>query len=269
MSVHFPDIFIVTSILRYRGLIFAITLRDIKSRYSGATFGALWLVLPPMFMVFIYTVVFSRIMHARLPGVEHQYAYSIYLCAGLMTWNLLLELVQRGKGVFLEHANLIKKASFPKFILFIPVLAVALFNCLVLFALVLAFMYLAGYPIPFNVLFFIPIFGLTLLLGTVVGALLATLNVFFRDIGQLADIVFQALFWATPIVYPFAILPERVQLALEWNPLLALIRTAQNALLGDPIVVAPLLYPLATAGVVAALFVVLYQRSYADLLDQL
>lgn len=260
---------LITPVFRYRGLIYAITLRDLKSRYIGSVFGALWLILPPIFMVFIYTVVFSRIMHARLPGVDHQYAYSIYLCAGLITWNLLLELVQRGKGVFLEHANLIKKSSFPKFILFIPVIAVALFNNVIMTVLVLAFMYIAGYPIPASGLLLIPALAITLFLGTILGALLATLNVFFRDIGQITDVVFQALFWATPIVYPLAILPERVQSALEWNPLLALIRTAQNSLLGEISAPQQLIYPLLVAAVLLVLFIALYQRCYTDLLDQI
>src|SRR5476649_2816654 len=95
---------LLKDVLRFRGLIYAITLRELKSRYAGSTLGPLWLIVPPVFMVFIYTVIFSRLMQARMPGIDHQYAYSIYLCAGLITWNLLLELVQRGKGVFQEDA---------------------------------------------------------------------------------------------------------------------------------------------------------------------
>ncbi len=143
-------------ILRYRGLIYAITVRDLKSRYIGSTLGPLWLLLPPIFMVFIYTVIFSQIMRARIPGVEHQYAYSVYLCAGLITWNLMLELVQRSKGLFIEHANIIKKSNFPKFILFVPVLAVALLNSCILLMLVLGFMLLSGFPINAGIFALLP-----------------------------------------------------------------------------------------------------------------
>jgi lipopolysaccharide transport system permease protein len=225
--------------------------------------------LPTLFMVFIYTVVFSRLMNTRLPGVDHQYAYSIYLCGGLMTWNLLLELVQRGKGVFLEHANLIKKANFPKFILFMPVLAVALLNSFILIVLVLVFMVASGYPLDASVLSLVPVLAITAFLGLVVGALLATLNVFFRDIGQLTDVFFQALFWATPVVYPVTILSERMRNVLSWNPVFSLIETSQNALLGVSGAFGQLGYPLAVAACVLVLFVALYKRSYADLLDQI
>lgn len=255
--------------LRYRGLIYAVTLRDLKSRYVGSTLGPLWLLLPPVFMVFIYTVIFSQIMRARLPGVEHQYAYSIYLCAGLVTWNLLLELVQRSKGVFLEHANLIKKSSFPKFILFVPVLLVALFNTATLTLLVLGFMVLSGFPVPASIFLLLPVLGVVVILGAVTGALLATLNVFFRDVGHLTDMAFQALFWATPIVYPLAILPGPAQAVLAWSPLYPLVTNAQNALLGQPVELLQLGYPLAVALAVLVLAVLLYRRSYADLLDQI
>lgn len=259
----------IASMAQYRGLIYAVTVRDIRSRYAGSVFGAVWLLLPPIFMVFIYTVIFSQIMRARLPGVENQYAYSVYLCSGLITWGLLLELVQRGKNVFLEHANLIKKTSFPRFILFLPVLLVALFNSLILLALVLFFMLLAGYPLHAEAWWLIPVLLLTVFLGVVLGALLAILNVFFRDTGQIADVFFQGLFWATPIVYPFAILSERVQQILALNPVFPLVHTAQNALLGEPVSIAPLAYPLIFGLIILSLAVFLYRRSYADLLDQI
>jgi len=260
---------LLKDVLRFRGLIYAITLRELKSRYAGSTLGPLWLIVPPVFMVFIYTVIFSRLMQARMPGIDHQYAYSIYLCAGLITWNLLLELVQRGKGVFLEHANLIKKSSFPKFILFIPVMATALLNSMILLILVLAFMAVSGYPLMSTALVLAPVLLITVLLGISVGALMATLNVFFRDIGQLTDVFFQALFWATPIVYPLSILSERVQGMLSWNPIFPLVLTAQKALLGEAVSMSQLTYPLVFALIVFILAVVLYKRSYNDLLDQI
>jgi lipopolysaccharide transport system permease protein len=259
----------IKDILRFRGLIYAITLREIKSRYAGSTFGPLWLIVPPVFMVTIYTVIFARLMQARLPGIEHQYAYSIYLCAGLITWNLLLELVQRGKGVFLEHANLIKKSNFPKFILFIPVIAVALLNTVMLLVLVLGFMLVSGYPVSMGTLLIFPLLAITVVLGIAVGALLATLNVFFRDIGQLTDVFFQALFWATPIVYPLSILSEPVARLLSWNPVFSLVLNAQKILLGEPISRMQLVYPLVFGVIVFFLAVLLYKRSYNDLLDQI
>jgi len=259
----------LSSVYQFRGLIHSIVVRDLRSRYIGSVLGIAWLILPPIFMVFIYTVVFSTIMRARLPGVESQYAYSVYLCAGIIVWTFMLELVQRGKGVFLENANLIKKTSFPRLVLFIPVVVVALFNALILLALVMIFMLFAGFGLSTAVASFFAALAAALYLGLVVGVLASILNVFFRDTGQIVDVLSQGLFWATPIVYPVGILPERVQVIMHFNPVFSVVRVAQDALLGMPINFGILMPALvfATVILIAALF--LYKRSYADLLDQI
>lgn len=108
-----------------------------------------------------------------------------------------------------------------------------------------------------------------MLLGIAIGALLATLNVFFRDVGQLSDVIFQALFWSTPIVYPLSILSERVQGVLSWSPIFSLVINAQHALLGDMFEINSLLYPMVFGVIVLLFAVLLYKRSYNDLLDQI
>ena len=76
--------------------------------------GAAWTVLSPLAMILVYTVIFSQVMHSRLPGSTSTFAYSIYLCAGILTWGLFAEIIARAQTMFLEHANLIKKISFPR-----------------------------------------------------------------------------------------------------------------------------------------------------------
>ena len=73
--------------------------------------GAAWTVLNPLAMIVVYTAIFSQVMRARLPGVEGTFAYSIYLCAGVLTWQLFSEIISRAQGVFIENANLLKKLS--------------------------------------------------------------------------------------------------------------------------------------------------------------
>lgn len=257
------------SIYQFRGLIYSIVVRDLRSRYIGSVLGMVWLLLPPIVMVLIYTVVFSTIMRARLPELHNQYAYSIYLCAGIIVWTFTLELVQRGKGVFLENANLIKKSSFPRMVLFVPVVLVALFNSFVLLMLVLIFMLIADFPLSVTILGFIPALAAGLYLGLTVGVLASILNVFFRDTGQIVDIFSQGLFWATPIVYPVTILPERIQALMYFNPVFSVIRVAQNSLLGMPVDLIGLVPAVVFATFVLVAAFLLYKRSYADLLDQI
>ncbi|KAB0561110.1 ABC transporter permease, partial [Pseudomonas palleroniana] len=97
----------------YRGFVLGSVKREFQARYRNSLFGALWTVLNPLSMILVYTVIFSHIMRARLPGVEDGMAYSVYLCAGLLTWGLFAEITTRSQGMFLENANLLKKISFP------------------------------------------------------------------------------------------------------------------------------------------------------------
>lgn len=259
------------TVVRYRSLIRAIVARELASRYRGSLLGPLWLVIPPAFMIFIYTVVFSRLMGSRLPGVEDAFGYSIYLCAGLLVWTPFLEAMQRAKGVFVEHANLIKKSAFPRPVLFVPVALVAAVNFALLALAFLVFLLLArGWPAtPFFV--WVPVCaGLAILLGLAVGAVLSTLNVFFRDVGQFADLAAQLLFWATPIVYPASIVPERALAWMSLNPMFHVVQASQKAALATgPVDPASLTPALVVTAIVALLSAWLFARARTDLLDRL
>ena len=265
----------ITDIFKYKGLIYATTMRDLYSRYAGSFLGALWLILPSLFMIFIYTVIFSNIMKAKLPGVENQYAYSIYLCSGIITWGIFLEVIQRSKDAFINNANLIKKSSFPHWVLFIPILLVAIFNGLVLLVIVLFFMLILDYPIAvFNIIFLLSTtFIVTSFLAVSIGAFLSIFNAFSRDIGKIADVLFQFVFWATPIVYPVTIVPEKFKYILDLNPMAYLIKLSQDILLAKEIVMLEsfkyFIYPLIFATLMMIITVMFYKRTKADLLDRI
>ena len=99
-------------IWNYRGFILGSVKREFQLKYRNSLLGAAWMVLNPLAMILVYTVIFSQVMHNRLPGNSNQYSFSIYLCAGLLTWNLFSEIVGRSQVMFLESANLIKKINF-------------------------------------------------------------------------------------------------------------------------------------------------------------
>jgi lipopolysaccharide transport system permease protein len=102
------------SIWTYRGFILGSVKREFQSKYRNSMLGAAWTVLNPLAMIIIYTVIFSQIMRAKLPGIDSTFAYSIYLCAGVLIWGLFAEITGRCQNIFLENANLIKKLSFPR-----------------------------------------------------------------------------------------------------------------------------------------------------------
>lgn len=254
---------------RYRGFILGSVLREIRLRYRGSMLGACWLVFPPLVMIAIYTLVFSQIMQARLPGSTSGYAYSVYLCAGLLQWNLFAEIVQRLQGTFLENANLIKKASFPRLSLPLITVAGAGFNFVVIYAL-FALVLLALGQFHWQLLAYPLLLALLVWLASAAGLLLAVLNVFFRDVAQLTGIVLQLVFWTTPIVYASSILPPQALPILAYNPLYALMDASQRLhLSGDLSHLSALAYPAAWALALTVLAGLAYRRLYADLLDEI
>ena len=128
----------------YRGFILGSVKREFQAKYRNSILGATWTVLNPLAMIVVYTLIFSQVMRSRLPGVDTPFAYSIYLCAGVLTWGLFAEITSRGQNVFLDHANLIKKLSFPRICLPIIVVLNAGLNFAIIFGLFTGFLVLSG-----------------------------------------------------------------------------------------------------------------------------
>lgn len=219
----------LSSIWRYRQFIYSCVKREFQTKYKGSVLGISWAVLHPLAIIFVYTVIFSTIMKNKLVGMgDVPFAYSLYLCSGVLTWGLFTETVTRCTNIFLDNANLIKKVSFPRICL--PIIAVvsSLVNFFIAFFIFIMFLLVINkFPYEYFVAFLIvlliqTIFSITLGVG------LGVLNVFFRDIGQLLAMVMQFWFWFTPIVYPIAIIPIRLQWLLKFNPMYHIIKGYQD-----------------------------------------
>jgi len=218
------------SLWGYRGFIFGSVKREFQSKYRNSLLGAAWTVINPLAMIIVYTVIFSQVMSAKLPGIDTTFAYSIYLCAGVITWGLFAEITGRAQNVFLEHANLLKKLSFPRLCLPVILVLNAGVNFLIIFGLFTAFLVISG-NFPGWVYFaIIPLLIIQIAFAVGLGITLGVLNVFFRDIGQLFGVVLQFWFWLTPIVYPVTILPQSLRSLMDLNPMAGLVGAYQTIL---------------------------------------
>ena len=261
---------LVISCLQYRGLIKAITLREIYSRYAASLLGPLWIIFPPLFSVVVYTFVFARLLNPRMTGIDSPYAYTIYVCAGTVVWSAFLEVVTKGKDVFLTNANLIKKASFPRAVLFVPIVIIAFLNAAVVLGVNVLLVMALGFSFQLSsFLLYIPAVLLIMFLALALSAVLAIINVFLRDVGQVTGTLCQVLYWATPIVYPLSLIPEKWHLLLSLNPLLPIIDLARYAFLDSPMNFWMLLYPITLSILAGWLAIVMYRRSRSDILDQI
>ncbi len=214
----------------FRGFILGSVKREFQFKYRNSMLGIAWTIINPLAMIIIYTVIFSKIMHAKLPGVDSTFAYSIYLCAGVLTWGLFAEIVSRAQNTFIEHANLLKKLSFPRICLPVIVVTTALLNFSIVFGLFSIFLLISGTFPGIVYLALLPVLAILIAFAIGLGISLGVLNVFFRDVGQLFGLVLQFWFWGTPIVYPISILPESVRFLMGFNPMASLIVAFQDIL---------------------------------------
>lgn len=193
--------------------------REFQLRYRNSLLGAGWTILNPLAMMLVYTLVFSQVMQARLPGVDTPYAYSIFLICGLLPWGLFADIVSRGPTLFIDQANLLKKIQLPKLVPLILVIASSLMNFIIIFSLFLIFLLLTGQMPGWSLLAILPVLLLQIYLAACLCLILAIVNVFFRDVASLTSIVLQFGFWLTPIVYAVSMVPQRYQHYLAFNPL--------------------------------------------------
>jgi lipopolysaccharide transport system permease protein len=254
----------------YRGFILGSVKREFQLKYRNSILGSAWTVLNPLAMILVYTLIFSQIMKAKLPGIEHGFAYSIFLCSGLLTWGLFSEVISRGQNVFLENANLLKKLNFPRITLPVIVLLNAGLNFAIIFSIFLLFLLIFGLWPGWVIVATIPALAVQLILSIGLGVTLGVLNVFFRDVGQFFGIFLQFWFWLTPIIYPASILPEAFKPLLQLNPMVAPIGTYQDIFVGNrwPDWSA-LAYPLILGSILFVIGFSLLKKKSGEMVDDL
>lgn len=255
----------------YRRFVWSSVLRDFNARYRESLFGAFWAVANPLAMIIIYTVVFGRLMRPTL--ADHQnvpFAFSIFLCAGALTWNLFAEILNGLNGVFLAHSNVIKKANFPRICLPAIVVTTALINFVIVMALYLGFLAIIGHWPGWPLFGILPLLALQVLFALGLGVFLGTLNVFFRDVGQFTGIALQFWFWLTPIVYTAASLPIAIQEYMTLNPMASLMIGYQTIFLEQRWPDWFSLWPLLLATIISlVLGANLFLRRVGELVDEL
>lgn len=221
----------LSTIWAFRGFMWATIKRDFQTRYQSSLLGVAWLVIQPLAMILVYTLIFSQVMKAKIPGNDSGFAYSIYLCSGLLAWGLFSEQLNRSKNTFIENANLMKKVTFPKICLPLIVAISSLANFAIIYSLFVVFLILTGHFPGMSFLAIFPVLVLQIVFTLGLGLALGVLNVFFRDVGQLVDVGLQFLFWGTPIVYTLSIIPEWAYFYIKLNPMVHFVEVYQEIML--------------------------------------
>lgn len=214
-----------------RQLIKASAEREVLGRYRGSVMGILWSFLNPLFMLAVYTVVFSVVFNARWgSGSDSKTEFALVLFAGLMMFNLFAECINRAPGLILSNVNYVKKVVFPLEIMPVVMLLSALFHGLISLG-VWFLAYLVFFGLPHTTVLYLPLIVLPfvlLIIGLSWG--LASLGVYLRDVSQFIGVTTTVLMFLSPIFYPATALPEHYRHLLYLNPLTPVVEQTRDVL---------------------------------------
>lgn len=258
------------AIWRYRHFIVSSIRNDLRSRFARSKLGAMWMILQPLAQVAIYSLVLSRIMSAKLPGVDNPYAYSLYLLSGMLAWSLFSEIITRSLTVFVDNGSMLKKIVFPRVCLPLIVVGSALVNNILLFVVTVVVFALLGH-LPNSAVLWMPLLLLcNVAFSLGLGLLLGVLNVFIRDINQFMTVVLQLWFWLTPIVYMTTIIPPSLMSTMRLNPMYWIVTEYQGLLVFGRGPDLMSLLPIAVSAVVLLIAgLLLFRRAATDMVDVL
>ena len=219
------------SLWRNRSLAATLIKREVIGRYRGSVLGILWSLLNPIFMLTVYTFVFSVVFKARWNAQsDSKTEFALVLFAGLIVFNLFAECFNRAPGLILTNVNYVKKVVFPLEILPWVALGSALFHALISLAVWLI-AYCIFFGVPHLTVLLLPLVILPLLLFIQgVTWSLASLGVYLRDVSQFIGLFTTVLMFLSPIFYPASALPQQYRPLLLLNPLTPAIEQTRDVL---------------------------------------
>lgn len=221
------------SVIINRRLIYQMVRREVVGRYKGSIFGLAWSFLNPIFMLVIYTFVFSVVFKAKWGGssTNSREEFSLILFTGMIVFGLFSEAINRAPTLIISNVNYVKKVVFPLELLPIISMGSALFHSLVsLLILIVAFALINGY-LPITIIY-VPLILLPLIFLTLgISWFLASLGVFIRDVGQTVNLLTTVLMFVSPIFYPLSSLPEEFQGWISLSPVSFIIEQARATLI--------------------------------------
>ncbi len=253
----------VGELWEYRELLLALVVRDVKVRYRQTVLGALWAVLQPVTTMFVFWVVFGRLVHVPSEG----YPYPLFVLAALLPWLLFANAIAGAGNSLIGSASLVTKIYFPRLILPLSTLGANLLDFTVSFLVLSGILWYFGIEPGLGILWAPVLILGVLMLITGLGSLLSALSVSYRDFRYVIPFLMQIWLFATPVIYPASIVPERFRWALFFNPMAGFVEGFRSAVLGRPFDWPAITLSATVAGIMFAAGMVYFRRVERRLAD--
>lgn len=213
----------IRSLVRYRALLGALVLKDLKLKYRGSVLGFLWSIMNPLVMTVVYTAAFTYILRIRTE------AFVFYLLLGLLAWTFFASSASMAAGAIADNGGVMRSVFFPRAILPFATVLFNLIQYLLTAAVFLPVMLVYHHVAPAAPMLLFPVFlALQVVFTFGVALMLATATAFFRDVRHLLEIALAVMFWTTPIIYEMSLVPERLRLPILLSPMTSYVRGYQQ-----------------------------------------
>ncbi len=225
---------LIRSLHRNRELIWQFLRLEILGRYRGSYLGITWALLTPLASLAVYTFVFTYIFNSRWPADPANAGlagFAITLFTGMVAFNVFGESLLNSPFAIIRRPNYITKVVFPLEILPVTLVGAAVFHSFIGVAIITIALLLVGTSVPATILY-LPVVYLPLVAFTLgISWTIAAFGVFLRDVGHMASVAVQLLFFLTPILYPVSALPERFRPWMRLNPLANMVEDFRRVIL--------------------------------------
>jgi ABC-type polysaccharide/polyol phosphate export permease len=248
------------AVQRTLSLVRHLTSRHLADRHRGSALGFAWTMLNPLLMMLVYTFVFRHVLRLSVAGVP----YTCFFLTNYLAWGFFSKAALNAGSSVIDGSHLIKRAPLPRIAFPLSAVFANAIHYLLAVPILLIFNAILGVAPGPPLLLFIALLPLVAVQAFAVGLVLAALAPRFRDVLQLAEVIFTAWFFLSPVVYPMALVKENLAENLLWlyecNPLVGSMTLAQRAFLGQPAALRPVLLSVLLTAAVLAMAIPFFRR---------
>ena len=226
-------------LVQYRDLLLTLTIHRIKIRYKQSLLGIAWAVLQPLLLMVVYTVIFSVVTKVPHGGAP----YAVFVYAALLPWTFFSTSITTASTSLVSHNNLITKVYFPREILPLTYVLAALFDFAMASVVLAVLLAIYHVPVTAGIVLVLPLLVIAFTFALSLSLFLSAFQVRFRDIGIAMGLIMQLWMFATPVVYPLSVVPQRFLTLYSLNPMAGVVENFRQIVLEHAGLNLPVLLP--------------------------